>query len=81
MELFLKGLGMYQVTCMPVDITHKKSAKRCFEGQMKKHLEAYLLDEGMPTDFFRWERNASLICQNVRKVLFLRKKRGVVTYP
>lgn len=72
---------MYQVTCMPVDITHKKSAKRCFEGQMKKHLEAYLLDEGMPTDFFIWERNASLTCQSVRKVLFLWKKRGVITYP
>lgn len=51
MELFLKGLGMYQVACIPVDITHKKSVKRCSEGQMKKHLEAYWLDEGMPTDF------------------------------
>lgn len=81
MELFLKGLGMYQLAYIPVYITHKKSVKRCFEGQMKKHLEAYLLDEGMPTDFFRWERDASLTCQNVRKVLFLRKERGVTTHP
>lgn len=82
MELFLKGLGMYQVACIPVDVTHKKTVKRCFEGQMKKHLEAYLLDEGMPTDFFfRWERDASLTCQNFRKVLFLRKERGVITHP
>lgn len=51
MELFLKCLGMYQVAFIPVDVTHKKSVKRCFEGQMKKHLEAYLLDEGTPTDF------------------------------
>ena len=41
----------------------------------------HLFDERMPTDFFRWERDASLTCQNVRKVLFLRKKRGVITYP
>lgn len=53
MKLFLKCLGMYQVACMPVDITHKKNVKRCFEGQMKKQLEACLLDEGMPIDFFR----------------------------
>lgn len=63
MELFLKGLGIFQVACIPVDITHKKSVKRCFEGQMKKPLEASLRDEGMPTDFFRWERDASLTCQ------------------
>lgn len=40
-----------------------------------------LLDEGMPTDFFRWERDASLTCQNDRKVLFLRQERGVITHP
>lgn len=40
-----------------------------------------LFDERMPTDFFRWEREASLTCQNVRKVLFLRKERGVITHP
>ena len=34
----------------------------------------------MPTDFFRWERDASLTCQNVRKVLFLRKEKGVITH-
>lgn len=61
---------MYQVIHMPVDITHKKNVKRCFEGQMKKHLEAYSLDEGMSTDFFSDERDASLTCQNVRKVYF-----------
>lgn len=81
MELFLKDLGMYQVACIPVDITHKTSIKRCFEGQMKKHLEAYLLDDGMPTDFFRWERDALLTCQNVRGVLFLWKERRVITCP
>lgn len=48
---------------------------------MKKHLEAYLLDEGMPTDFFRCERDALLTCQNVRRVLFLRKERHVITHP
>lgn len=47
---------------------------------MKKHLEAYLLDEEMPTDFFRWERDALLTCQNVRRILFLRKERRVVTH-
>lgn len=28
-----------------------RSVKRCFVGQMKKHLEAFLHEEGMPTDF------------------------------
>jgi hypothetical protein len=41
---------------------------------MKKHLESYLLDEEMPTEFFQLERDASLICQNVRKVLFLQRE-------
>lgn len=81
MELFLKGLGIYQVACILVDITHKKSVKRCSEGQMKKNLEAYEFDEGMPTNFFRWERDASLTCQNVRRILFLWKERIVIIYP
>lgn len=52
MEFFLKGMGVHRGALCASYIAHKKSVKRCFEGQMKKHLESYVLDEGIPTAFF-----------------------------
>lgn len=52
MEFFLKGMGVHRGALCASYIAHKKRVKRCFEGQMKKHLESYVLDEGIPTAFF-----------------------------
>lgn len=80
MELFLKGVGIYQVVHMSVDITHKRNLKRCFEGQIKQHLEAYLVDKGMSTDIFQMEERSFINSSKCQKAVFLWKKRGVITH-
>lgn len=52
MEFFLKGMGAHRGALCASYITQKKSVRRCFEGQMKKHLESYVLYEGIPTVLF-----------------------------
>lgn len=56
MEFFLKGMGVHRGALCASYIAHKKSVKRCFEGQMKKHLESYVMKEFQLLFFFSDEQ-------------------------
>lgn len=65
-------------------ITHKKSVKRCFVGQMKKHLEPYVLDEGILTVFFFFlpmSKRCFINLSKCQRVFLVRKGKGVITHP